>query len=221
MKSNLMNMKGLRLLLLGNLVLVVGVAAGLEAADVTQYRAKPGRSKMVLEGTSNVHDWVIEGLIIGGTVQAGPGFTTDLEEAKPGEVDLKAEVFLPVRSLKSMKDGKAYDVKMDEAMYEEMKMAEHPQIRYKLGQLVLKKVPENSDAAFLLESEGELTIAGVSREISIPIEMKSPDENTLSFSGQTTIKMSDFGVGPVARLGGLFKAGDEVKVSFDWTVGKR
>jgi hypothetical protein len=221
MKLNPMNMKALRLLLLVNLVLVVGVAAGLEAADVTQYRAKPGRSKMVLEGTSNVHDWVIEGMIIGGTVQVGPGFKTDLKEAKPGEVDLKAEVFIPVRSLKSMKEGKPYDVKMDEAMYEEMKMAEHPQIRYKLGQLVLKKAPEDSDGPILLESEGELTIAGVSREISIPIELKRPDENTLSFSGETTIKMSDFGVGPVARLGGLFKAGDEVKVTFDWAVGKR
>jgi hypothetical protein len=196
-------------------------AACLEAADIVQYRAKPRESKMSIEGTSNVHDWLVEGLIIGGTLRAGPEFTTDPQLVKPGNLDLKGEVMIPVRTLKSVKDGKPYDSRMDDAMYEEMKMVEHPQIRYTLNQLTLKEVSQNANDPFLLDAEGELTIAGVTRQISMPVQMRVPDENSLDFTGAVSLKMSDFGIGPVSRLGGLFRTGDEVKLTFRWGVGKR
>jgi hypothetical protein len=196
-------------------------AACLEASDIVQYRAKPRESKMSIEGTSNVHDWLVEGWIIGGTLRAGPGFTTDPQLVQPGNLDLQGEVMIPVRTLKSVKDGKPYDSRMDDAMYEEMKMAEHPQIRYTLTQLALKELSQNAKDPFLLAAEGELTIAGVTRQISMPIQMRVPDENSLDFSGAVSLKMSDFGIGPVSRLGGLFRTGDEVKLMFRWVVGKR
>ena len=38
---------------------------GLAAEPMTKYDSKPG-SKVTLEGTSSMHEWVVEGNIIGG-----------------------------------------------------------------------------------------------------------------------------------------------------------
>jgi hypothetical protein len=214
-------MKSLRILIATIFTLILVGAPCVEAADIVQYRAKPRESKMSIEGTSNVHDWLVEGLIIGGTLRAGPGFTTDPKLVDAGNFDLQGDVIIPVRSLKSVKDGKPYDSRMDDAMYEEMKMTEHPQIRYTLNQLALKEAPQKPEDPFLLDAEGELTIAGVTQKISMPVQMRVPDETLLDFTGALTLKMSDFGIGPVSRLGGLFRTGDEVKLTFRWVVGKR
>jgi hypothetical protein len=214
-------MKRLRLLLPVLFTLIIAMPAPVWPADTVQYRAKPRDCRMAIEGTSNVHDWLVEGLIIGGNAQAGPTFVTDLKAAEPVELVFKANVAIPVRSLKSVKDGKPYDARMDEAMYEEMKMSDHPQVRYSLTRLSLKETPVNADESFQLQSEGQLTVAGVTRTISMPIELRLPDADTLDFRGNVTLLMSDFGIGPVARLGGLFKTGDEVKLTFRWVLGKR
>ena len=90
----------------------------LQAADqMTTYAARSG-SKMRIEGTSNIHDWQVESPIIGGMIEVGPGFPTEPGQAvTPGKVEAKAEVFIQVRSLKSIeKDGKPYSDKMDEIM---------------------------------------------------------------------------------------------------------
>lgn len=217
-----MCMKLLRILTPTILTSILLGTSSVNGADIVQYRAKPRESKMSIEGTSNVHDWLVEGLIIGGTLRAGPEFTTDPAKlARDGNFDVQGEVVIPVRSLKSVKDGKPYDSRMDDAMYEEMKMTEHPQIRYTLNQLALKEAPQQPEDPFLLDAEGELIIAGVTRKISMPVQMRVPDETSLDFTGALTLKMSDFGIGPVSRLGGLFRTGDDVKLTFRWVVGKR
>jgi hypothetical protein len=49
-----------------------------------------------------------------------------------GKVEAKAEAFVPVRSLKSVeKDGKAYSDRMDEVMYEHLKVS--PQCAHQLS----------------------------------------------------------------------------------------
>jgi hypothetical protein len=219
--SGTVPMKPLPILCLALLVLIIAIPSPVHAADTIQYRAKPRDGKMSIQGTSNVHDWLVEGIIIGGTAQAGAGFLADLKAAKAGELDFKADVAIPVRSLKSVKDGKPYDARMDEAMYEEMKMADHPQVRYSLTRLILKEAPAGAEEPFRLTSEGQLTVAGVTQTISMPIELRLPDADTLDFRGDVSLLMSDFEIGPVARLGGLFKTGDEVKLSFRWVLGKR
>jgi hypothetical protein len=54
-------------------VLLLAAVPLVSYAQTTRFDAKPG-SKMRLEGTSNVHDWQVEGLIIGGYLEAGKDF---------------------------------------------------------------------------------------------------------------------------------------------------
>jgi hypothetical protein len=216
-------MRTTRSLFTGGLVLLLASAVVTQAADGwTEYRARPGTgSKALIEGTSNIHDWRVQGLIIGGGVEVGPGFPTDAASAKPGKLEAKSTVSIPVRSLKSInKDGTPYNASMDDIMYEKLKMEEQRNIEFSLNSLTLKEV---KDGVCHLEAEGELKVAGVTKNLSMPIEMTYPEANRLKFSGKVDAKMTDFGIEPPAPAiaGGLIKTGDEIKFSFDWVVVKR
>jgi polyisoprenoid-binding protein YceI len=199
------------------------------AAGMIQYNARPG-SKMRIEGTANIihPTWQIESPIIGGMMEVGPAFPMEPgQEAKPGKMDAKANVFISVRSLKSVKeDGSLYSDRMDEVMCEHLKEPQFKQIKYKLTELTLKEVPKTKEAPYVFDSKGDLTVAGVTKPISmvvniLPTTYKS--EKALEITGSVPVKMTDFKVEPVDinLVLGHIKTGDEVKLVFKWIVAQR
>jgi len=220
-----MIMKTVRKLLLTSAVCLCAISVATEAADNrTKYRARPGGGSIVeIEGTSTIHDWHVQSLIVGGSMEAGPSFTVDPAKAKPGKLEAKATVFIPVRSLKSMKEGKPYSTAMDDIMYEKLLMEEHKNIQYDLVEMTLKEVAKGDKEAFLLDTKGELKVAGKSKTIEMPVKMTKVDDKKIQFEGTVSVKMSDFGIEPPAPkiAMGAIKTGDDVTLKFNWVVGKR
>jgi hypothetical protein len=195
-----------------------------QAAEMTKYFAKSG-SKMRLEGTSNIHDWQVEGSLIGGYLEVGADFPAEPgQAASPGKVDAHAEPFIMIRSLKSIeKDGKPYSDRMDEVMYEKLKAQENPKIVFHLTELTLKEAAKSKDAPYVFDGKGQLVVAGVTNEINMPVNVLPLGDKKLKVSGSVTVKMSDFKIEPPApKIAlGMIKTGDEVKVIFDWMVAQR
>src|SRR5437660_1315750 len=98
----------IRSLFAGTMVGMLAVGFSVSAAELARYNAKPGALKMRIEGTSNIHDWQVEGSIIGGYLEVAPEFPVQPgQAATPGKIEAKAEAYIPVRSLFSIeKDGK-------------------------------------------------------------------------------------------------------------------
>jgi hypothetical protein len=212
--------------------LFAGTIAGLllcgfsaQAAELSRYNAKPGNLKMRIEGTSNIHDWQVEGSIIGGYLEVGPGFPVEPgQAASPGKVEARGEAYIPVRSLFSIeKDGKKYSDKMDEVMYEKMKAQENPRIVFKLTELVLKEPAKSKDDAYVFEAKGDLALAGVTKSITMPVKVTPMGEKKIKITGTTSVKMSDFSIEPPApKLAlGMIKTGDDVKLIFEWMVAQK
>ena len=107
------------------------LAGAVSAQDLARFAAQPG-SKVKIDGTSTVHDWTVEGGIIGGVLELDSKFVADPAKAQPGKVPAKGESTIPVRSIKSGKKS------MDDIMHAAMKQAQHPQIKYRLTELTLK-----------------------------------------------------------------------------------
>jgi hypothetical protein len=214
--------KGLGALALA-LVLIGNAAVGGEPATV-RFDARSG-SKLRIEGTSNVHDWQAESSLIGGFIEAGANFPIEPgQSAAIGKVEAKGQAFIQVRSLASIeKDGRPYSTSMDDIMHEKLRMAESPRIVYRLTELVLKEMPKTNDAPYLFDSKGELTVAGVTNVISMPVYVSPLAGHKLKVTGTVTVKMSDFKIEPPApKLAlGLIKTGDEVKLFFEWLVAER
>ena len=199
-------------------------AASLSAAEMTTYAARSG-SKMRIEGTSNIHDWRCESPFIGGLLEVGPGFPMEPGQAvTPGKLEAKAEVFIQVRSLKSLeKDGKPYSDKMDEVMWEHLKEPQNKRIVYKLTELTLKEAPKAKDAPYVCEAKGDLSVAGVTKPITMTVNILPLAEKKLKVTGDIALKMTDFKVEPPSpKIAlGLIKTGDDIKLIFEWMLAQR
>src|SRR6185295_2875719 len=101
-------------------------------------------------------------------------------------------ISIPVRSIKSTKSL------MDSVMHEAMKEPEHPKISYKLTELTVKEAPAAAGAPIKLDAKGELTVAGVTKSIEMPVNLQRQEKGILKFGGTTALKMSDFGIKPPA-----------------------
>ncbi len=189
-----------------------------------RFDAEPG-SVVRIEGTSSIHDWQVEGKLIGGYVEAGKNFPVEPGQAvQPGEVEAQVEAFIPVGSLHSIeKDGKPYSTKMDEIMHEKLKRNTSPKISYHLTNLILKGSPQNADAPYTFNAIGELVVAGMTNIIAMPVNITPLGDKKLKISGNIAVKMTDFKIQPPAPAIalGLIKTGDQVKLSFTWLVGQR
>lgn len=216
----------LRTLFAGSLSVLLLAGWSAQGAEMTRFAARSG-SKMRIDGTANmIHTkWSVQSTLVGGYIEAGPGFPTEPGQAeKPGKVEAKVESFVPVRSLKSIEnDGSHYSDHMDDIMYEKIKAQAHPRITYRMTELVLKEPAKSKDAPYIFDSKGELQVAGVTNAVSMPVEVYLLGDKKMKVTGSTTLKMSSFKVeAPTVNLVlGELKTGDDVKISFEWTLLER
>lgn len=200
---------------LAGAVLVLAVSA--RAEDMVRYDARPG-SKVRIEGTSTIHDWTMEGQIIGGYMELPKGVVLDPAQAtvaglSGGKLNAHVESSVPVHSVKSGKKG------MDEVMQQAMNEKEHRKIQYHLTEMTFKE-PHAAGTPLQFDTKGELSLNGVTNKVSMSVSIESVDQTKLKISGTVPLKMTDFKVKPPApTIGlGLITTGDDVKVSFEWLV---
>lgn len=203
-------MKRINTLLLTGLALVTALT--VSAQTMTRYVSIPGSCKVLIEGTSNIHDWTVEGNVIAGFLEVDKDA---LVKGTAGPVKAAVSVKITVRSLKSGKE------KMDEVMQEHMKEDQFKFIEYKLDEL--KIVKGSLDKGLECESKGDLTISGVTKKIDLPVTITKVDDEKVKVVGKIDLKMTTFGIKPPEpKLAmGLIKTGDDVKVSIEWAIRER
>lgn len=191
--------------MLGALLVLV---APLQAQDVARYQAQPTGSKMKIDGDSTLHVWTVESQIVGGYLELDPSFVADPQKAKPGKINAKASVTVPVRQLKSGKKG------MDNVMHDALKVQANPRIEYRLIELALQETPKSADAPIKCDSKGDLAVAGVTNQVVMSITLTRVEPNRLKVSGSIPLKMSSFGIKRPGLVG--LTAKDDVTISFEW-----
>jgi hypothetical protein len=207
------------------ITLVAGTFAA--AGAPVRYEPKPG-STVMIDGTSSVHDWRVEGTVIRGFLEVDPGFETTPppREVKPVP---RVAVEIPVRSLKSQVAVGASV--MDRVMYSHLKQEEKdasgrprwPTITYTLLELTGSPDVPASPNVSAYHARGALSVCGVTRTNGLPVTIERVDPNTLKVRGNVTLRMSDFGIArPAPTIGlGAIKTGDEVKITFEWLLGRQ
>ncbi len=192
----------------------------LAADNWIKLSARPG-GKVRMDGTSSIHDWYAESAIIRGSLEIEPEFLTDktlrsVKSLTTREVNPRLEVMIPVRSLKSSSGQK-----MDEILQEAMNMKEHRDIIYRLKEMVLQGEPDAAGNA-RFDTTGELTVAGKTQPCAMVVKLERLDGGRFKFSGETRLKMTDFGIAPPApNIPGMDRitTGDEVTVKFECLLG--
>ena len=157
------------------------------------FKLNSEKSTITVSGTSSLHDWEsnVESL-------SGKGLIT-IENSEVTEVS-DLEVTVVVKSIKSGKGG------MDKKTYEALKESDHPNITYSISSISRK-------SSNTLTTRGNLTIAGKTKSENMEVKYQI-SSNDVSFSGDITIKMSEYEIKPPTAMMGTIKTGDEITISY-------
>ena len=204
----------------GPLAAILVAGASPDSIGAERYEADLAVSRVTIEGTSTLHDWHAEGRQVEGSVLVQEHELAGLWEASDGpaphELAPTVQVEIPVTSLMSGKRG------MDEKMREALKADTYPLITYRLesAQHAMRHVAhaDGGSESLTLETTGVLTVAGVERTVELPMQVRRLSSDRLEVSGETSLRMTEFGIEPPRAMLGTIRAGDEVHVQWTWVL---
>lgn len=190
----------------------------IHAETISRYEPTGTKNDVKLNGTSNIHDWSAESRIIKGYVEIAEKQRSGLLNGNPPKTlsapeNLRADVTIPVKSLKSETVG------LQEAIWKDMDCKEHPTIHYSFVKADLTR--GNLVSGFTFDTEGRLTVNGITRPVKMNVTIKEPDADEIFVDCRVDLKMTDFNIKPPSLLAGLIKAGDKIHIRVHWALGRR
>jgi hypothetical protein len=181
-------------------VLVVQIASAQSPLTID-------KARITIAGTSNVHDYTAtttDARVTRVQIASGVGGPTFWEQVrKPGGLEA-FDLAIDAETLKSSKDG------LDKNMYKALKTKDNPQITFSLKRM------EGTPGA--LKAIGTLKIAGVEREVTLPLETARKGES-LAVSGELDVLMTDYGIAPPKAMLGMVKADPKITITFEVLLG--
>ena len=189
---------------------LMAAASSVAGAQTVRIAVSP-TSKLWFEGTSNVHDWKCDAKALDAVIEID-ATAPALGTASPTLLR-KVSVRIPVKQMKCGHD------KMDDNMYKALKADANDEISYVMATFA-PVVGEKQDE-FGIKTEAKLRVAGVEKPVVVEVAATRLADGTIKAVGTVPMKMTNFGVKPPTAMFGAIRAGDEVKVKFEMTVGPK
>ena len=184
------------------LIALAALLTGTPSIATAQRMTVRPTSDVTLAGRSNVNQWTCRSSVFEATI----GVTQDgpfvLAAATP---ERKVAVTVPVFSLK------CGNKRMDQDLYDALDAERFPAIEYQLVSYQMEVVGDGQLAA---NTVGDITVAGVTRRVEIPVRAQRLGDGTVAGQGTLQLRMTDFGVQPPVALLGLIRARNDIEVSF-------
>ena len=187
-------------LALGSLLIIM-VTTQISVAQT--FNLNNASSSLKVEGTSNVHDWLLEAKEQQGKIVVELN-NSQLVKITQLDFTVKAE------SLKSGKSG------MDKNTYKALNTDKHKQITYKLTK---NNIDCTTTGSCKVTTSGTLTIAGNSKPIDITFDAKITGDK-ITLTGSKALKMSEYKVDPPTAMFGTITTGDQVTIKFQSSFTK-
>lgn len=185
----------------GTLLTLVLMLCNFNTLVAQESKVVLAESNLKVLGTSNLHDWEID-------AKAMSGKSLMIIDASELKAIKSLDFAVQVEQLKSGKSG------MDNNTFKALNSKTYKTINFKL--VSVTKLTKTSENNFTLETQGDLTISGVTKRISQIFTVKLVGKKAV-FSGKTKIDMTVYGVKPPTALMGTIKTGKDVTVDFKVT----
>lgn len=159
-----------------------------------------GGVKLVILGTSNVHDW---------DMKSDQGYCSSLfHVTNTGALNGVSYInfTVPAESLKS------FNSYMDKNAYKALNTDKYTDIIFTASSIHVKP---NGANGYILTAKGKLTISGVTKDVAITAAGHLKADKSISYSGAFKLKMTDYKVDPPAIMQGAVKSDELVTVKFD------
>lgn len=184
-------------------VVLMGTAVNFNL-NAQNYKLNNEATKIIVEGTSNIHDWDLKAEKCSGEL------SLKTEEGKLQEIE-KLNFSLAAESLKSGKSG------MDKNTYKALKTENCKNIDFSLEKV--NSLEQASAGIYNIKAAGTLQIAGVKKKISLNFKLDL-NGNTVKLSGQHQLNMTDYKVDPPTAMFGTITTGETVTIKFETTFNK-
>jgi polyisoprenoid-binding protein YceI len=162
------------------------------------------KSTMQIDGTSTIHDWTADVNDFSTSISMN---SDSMETENPSNFVDSFSLTVPVDGIKSGKGG------MDRKIYGALKQDDYPTIRFTL--ISVDASGQASESAVTMNATGELEVAGVAREITLPVESMIAEDGSIKFTGNYEMNMKDYNVDPPSAVFGTIKSGEKVTISFE------
>jgi polyisoprenoid-binding protein YceI len=168
------------------------------------------KSTIQVTGTSTLHDWTSDVEEFGSYIKFNTAALEGDTLSNPVE---SLSLTIPVKSIESGKGG------MNRRTYDALKSDDFPNIMFQMNKAELVSA-DSALASLELSVEGNLTIAGTTKSITLPVTGVRQDDGTFKFTGEYEINMKDYDVDPPSAMLGTIKAGEVVTIPFEIHVAK-
>jgi polyisoprenoid-binding protein YceI len=192
-------------------VLTVTLCASAAAQGTSAMAIRP-ESELTIAGGSNLHDWACTTKTLRATIEVDSNFAT-MPLTQVDKPIAKVSVAIPVKSLKC---GKG---KMDENLYKALRADDFPDITYVLMSYNMDKTGTTADK-FSALTVGELTVAGTTTRVEIPLNAERLDGGAARGEGTLALKMTDVGIKPPTALLGTLRTKNEITIRFQVLLDK-
>lgn len=197
-EMNTTNMKRRSVFLSALMILLVPVMV------MAQTRMGSGNVKVTIEGTSNIHDWIMTS--DKGSAQAT--FTTDASGNPTAISNLNFTV--AVKSLKSEKGST-----MDNNAYKAMGAEANPNIRFSSATATVKP---NGGNSFTITAPGKLSISTGSRDVTLVATGKLNADRSMKIDGSYKLVTTDYNVKAISIMLGAIKTSANVNIVYSLTM---
>lgn len=158
-----------------------------------------GGVKIVIEGTSNIHDW---------KMNSEKGSCSIVADQASGTLNGISNLSFSINPTTIKSESKA----MDKNAYKALNTDKFPSISFTANAVTVKP---NGGSAYTVAAKGRLTISGVTKPVLLTaIATLNPDKS-VSYTGSYKLKMTDFEVEPPSIMFGAIKTGDDIVVKFN------
>jgi len=194
-------MKRERNLRIGRFLILAAVALISTFATNAQITRKNSAFIIKVSGSSNLHDWTMEAK--SGSIEANLNLASNVSYLA-GIQSLSFN--LPVKNLKSTEGST-----MDNRAYDALKADKNPNITFKLLTATSASADANKSQ---FKVTGELTIAGVTKQIEMVANSTKNADGSVIITGQQKLKFTQFSLKPPSFMFGALKVTDNLTIDY-------
>lgn len=157
-------------------------------------------TKVTISGTSTLHDW---------DMVSSSGMVTFQAETEGDKVTKISGLSFKVKAetLKSSKSG------LDNNAYKALDTKKHTEIRFNSNSVI---VSPTGDKSFIAKATGTMEIKGAKKTVTIEAKgVYNPAEKSITFNGDYSFNMTEYGVQPPTVMMGTIKTGDKIKIDYN------
>ncbi len=171
------------------------LASNLSVAQVS-YQQNVSNSKLMITGTSSIHDWEMA--------------VEDYDCLVSASADENQQISIESINFSCLTESiKSHNKIMDKKAHKALDSDDHPKISFTSGE----KIYANQKA--IAKTKGKLQIAGKEKEVDLEFSVNEAQASQFKVAGKIPLKMSDFGIDPPTAMMGTLKTGDEIVIHFD------